>query len=164
MNYPAVWFRPTFEIDNWDPVIRNEQARDIAEKLSGYRYVHFSIDPTNRVVLRTRWWPRFASSWDVAKDEVTRPAPFGICEVYYSIPQRCPSFLTVNYLRCGERTSYSTLLRAVKLTEFIASQNQLHAIVCQAISRRLSERLLNRWGYVRHAAKVGSNHFIRRLG
>ena len=71
--------------------------------------------------------------------------------------------MAVNYLTCGERTSYRTLWLGVQMIEHIARQRESVAIVCQAYSDRLSERLMHRWGYVRHALTLGDNHYIRRL-
>jgi hypothetical protein len=71
--------------------------------------------------------------------------------------------MAINYVTCGEQTSYRTLLLAGQVLEEIARSRKSIAIVCQAVSVRLSERLMHRWGFVRHALTVGENHYIRRL-
>ena len=71
--------------------------------------------------------------------------------------------MAINYLTSGEQTSYRTLLLGVQVLEEIARSRKSIAIVCQTYSDRLTERLMNRWGYVRHALSLGDNHYIRRL-
>ncbi len=111
-----------------------------------------------------RWVPRWATQWDVLKDQITRPNPLETCTIFYAFPKRTPGFLSVGYLLCGPETKYRTLRAAVDLVEGIARGQGSQAIVCQAFSERLTERLMNRWGYVRHALSLGPNHYIRRLG
>ena len=70
--------------------------------------------------------------------------------------------MSVLYARSGPDTQYKTLLRAVSIMDEIATLSNSNAIVCQMISERGTERLMQRWGYVRHATSLGDNHYIKR--
>jgi len=127
------------------------------------RFAQLSILSDGSIIHQSRWFPRWASRWDVAKDETVRSAVRGECRIFYSFPMRAPGFMAVNYLTCGEQTSYQTLLVGKQLLEEIARRRKSIAIVCEAYSDRLSERLMRRWGFVRHALTLGEQHYIRRL-
>jgi len=71
--------------------------------------------------------------------------------------------MSVLYAQSGPNTQYKTLYCAVTVMDEIARLRDAQAIVCQTISPRASERLMNRWGYIRHAQTLGDNHFIKRL-
>lgn len=113
--------------------------------------------------IQKRLWPRIASSFDVFWDEKVSSGEPNSCRVFLSFPKRAPGYLTVNYLCTGPNTEYRILARATKIVDQIAIVRNCQAIVCQVISQRISERLLQRWGYVPHAQSLGNGHFIRRL-
>ena len=115
------------------------------------------------LTIQKRLWPRIASSFDVFWDEKISAGECNSCGVFFSFPKSAPGFMTVNYLRTGPNTEYRILARAKKIVDQIAISRNCQAIVCQVISRRISERLLQRWGYVPHAKSLGNGHFIRRL-
>ncbi len=71
--------------------------------------------------------------------------------------------MSVLYALSGPKTQYTTFYRAVVVLDEIARLRDSDAIVCQVINLQASERLMNRWGYVRHALARGDNHYIKRL-
>ena len=71
--------------------------------------------------------------------------------------------MSLLYARSGPNTQYKTILRAVEVVDEIAKLKNTKSIVCQAVGIRATERLMNRWGYVRHATVLGDNHYIKRL-
>lgn len=135
-----------------------------------YRYAQFSLrqsplgEDSFSFEFFPRWAPRFASRWDVLVDTWRPRANTGECCVFYAFPWRTPGYMAVQYLVCGQQTPYATLRRSVEIVSWIARARRCHAVVCQAISDRLSERVMNRWGYVRHAKTLGPSHYILRLG
>lgn len=137
--------------------------------VAGYRYAQFSLrrsiqsDSLFQLEFTPRWVPRFASRWDVLRDTLKPRAVVGECCVYYAFPLRTPGFMAVQYLVCGQQTPYETLRRSVEIVSWIARARGCQAVVCQAISDRLSERIMNRWGYVQHAKTLGPGHYILRL-
>ena len=148
-------------LSKWEP--SSSANEDFLLRTTASRFAQLSLFSDGSISHQSRWFPRWASQWDIAKDETKRSAPTGECRVFYSFPIRTPGFMAINYLTSGEQTSYRTLLLGVQVLEEIARSRKSIAIVCQAYSDRLTERLMNRWGYVRHALSLGDNHYIRRL-
>ena len=132
------------------------------EKLHSIRYAELLVT-SSFLEIRKRFWPRLASYWDVFWDEKISKGNVNSCHVFFSFPRKAPGFLTVNYFRTGAQTEYSTILFATQVIEQIARIRACRAIVCQVISKRISERLMKRWGYVPHAKSLGAGHYIRRL-
>ncbi len=97
-------------------------------------------------------------------DRVARTLPEDECRFYFAFPRRAPGFMSLLYVHAGEKTYYQTFHRGIAAIESVARLHRSHAIVCQVTNDRLTERLMERWGYERHAPQLGENHFIRRLG
>lgn len=139
------------------------------QQVARYRYAQFSLrqaaddDSLFEFGFVPRWVPRFASRWDVLLDTSSPRAIAREARVYYAFPWRSPGFMAVQYLVCGHQTSYATLRHCVEIVAWIARARGCQAVVCQAISDRLSERVMNRWGYVQHAKTLGPGHYIHRL-
>lgn len=71
--------------------------------------------------------------------------------------------MSVLYAHSGPNTSYRTVYKGVTVVDEIAGIRNARAIVCQATNTRLTERLMRRLGYVRHAPLLGNNNYIKRL-
>jgi hypothetical protein len=110
-----------------------------------------------------RWWPRVGSEWESMMDSYLPRLPADHCRVYYAFPMRSPGFMSVLYAHSGPNTCYRTLYRGVTAVDEIAKIRNAEAIVCQVTNTRLTERLMRRLGYVRHAFSLGDNHYIKRL-
>ena len=134
-----------------------------ADRIRSWNYGELELFDGKLLGIYPRWWPRIASEWESFRDSAIRSLPTDFCRVYYAFPRRVPGFMSVLYARSGPNTKYKTLYRAVVVMEEIARLRDSHAIVCQMINLRASERLMNRWGYVRHALALGNNHYIKRL-
>jgi hypothetical protein len=130
--------------------------------LTGIWAAEFLVNDSN-VTVQKRMWPRIASSFDVFWDEKFAVGESNSCRVFFSFPKRASGFMTINYFRTGPNTEYRIIARAATMVEQIAISRGCQGIVCQVISRRISTRLLLRWGYVPHAKSLGNGHFIRRL-
>ena len=133
------------------------------DRVRKWNYAELELSDGKLLGIYPRWWPRLASQWESFQDGYIRNLPVDFCRVYYAFPRRAPGFMSVLYARSGPKTQYKTLYRAVVVMDEIARLRNTDAIVCQTISPRASERLMNRWGYVRHAFAVGENHYIKRL-
>jgi hypothetical protein len=137
--------------------------RDDADRVRSCRYGEVVLRDGEFVAIYPRWWPRVASQWDVMRDDYLRSLDRDECRFYYSFPIRTPGFMSLNYAHSGPKTQYKTLRRGVLIADEIAAIRQANAIVCQAFNQRVTEALMNRWGYVRHASRLGSNHYIKRF-
>ena len=133
------------------------------DRIRMWSYGELELSDGKLLRIYPRWWPRIASQWESFQDSYIRNLSADFCRVYYAFPRRAPGFMSVLYARSGPKTQYKTLYRAVTVTDAIARLRNSDAIVCQTISPHASERLMNRWGYVRHAFVLGDNHFIKRL-
>jgi len=133
------------------------------ERIAGWRYGEIVIANGCLQRIQPRWWPRWGTVWGAAFDRVIRMLPDDECRFYYAFPIRSPGFLSLLYVHAGERTSYRTFHQGIVAIERIARLRKAQAIVCQVTNDRLTERLMQRWGYVRHAKHAGDNHYICRL-
>ena len=142
------------------PVHSIEQNR---ESLRSWRYGEIEIANGQLTSIYPRWWPRLGSRWESYWDRYNRKLPTDFCVAYYAFPRSAPGYMSLLYARSGPSTQYKTIYRAVFTLEQIAKLRNSNAIVCEMISERGTERLMNRWGYVRHALSLGDNHYIKRL-
>ena len=137
---------------------------DVAmNRLQAIRYAEVVLRKGHFVAIYPRWWPRIASHWDAWKDSYLRPLNREECRVYYSFPMGSPDYMAINYVVAGPSTSYSTLMRAMMTINTIATSRNASGIVCQATNSRLTERLMSRWGFEKHALSLGDDHYIKRL-
>ncbi|MCY2986239.1 MAG: hypothetical protein NTY15_21640 [Planctomycetota bacterium] len=133
------------------------------DRIQSWRYGEVELSNGELVALYPRWWPRVGSQWESWQDSYHRTLPTDWCRAYYAFPRRAPGFMSVLYARSGPGTQYKTISRAVSAMDEIARIRDSQAIVCQMVSERGTERLMKRWGYVRHAFSLGDNHYIKRL-
>ena len=134
-----------------------------AEKVSSWRYGEIELANGRLNAIYPRWWPRMGSLWESRWDNFYRTMPADHCIAYYAFPHSAPGYMSVLYARSGPNTQYKTVYSAVSTMDQIAKLRNSNAIVCQMVSQRGTERLMNRWGYVRHATSLGDNHYIKRL-
>jgi hypothetical protein len=158
MTGPDRWRIASFRLGSLDRI-----APETADVLRRTRYGELSVRGTADLRLFPRWWPRIATHWDVLKDSYIKRLDEDECSFYYSFPRSSPGFMTVNYIVSGPKTHYPTLKYGIGLIDQIASLCAAKAIVCQTCNARLSETVMNRWGYVQHAQSLGNNHYIKRL-
>lgn len=133
------------------------------DRVRSWRYGEVELSDGEIVAIYPRWWPRVGSQWESWQDSYLRTLPPDSCRAYYAFPRRAPGFMSVLYARSGPRTQYKTISRAARAMDEIAGIRDAQAIVCQMVSERGTERLMKRWGYVRHAFALGDNHYIKRL-
>ena len=134
-----------------------------ADRIRSWNYGELELFDGKLLGIYPRWWPRIPSKWESFRDNAFRSLPTDVCRTYYAFPRRAPGFMSVLYALSGPKTQYTTFYRAVVVLDEIARLRDSDAIVCQVINLQASERLMNRWGYVRHALARGDNHYIKRL-
>jgi len=131
--------------------------------IRAWRYGEVELSNGEFVGIYARWWPRFGSQWETWQETYNPTLPPDSCRAYYAFPRKAPGFMSVLYARSGPSTQYKTIYRAVNAMDEIAKLRDAQAIVCQMVTERGSERLMKRWGYVRHAFSLAGNHYIKRL-
>lgn len=116
-----------------------------------------------RVVLRP--WPKTVSLLDVWFDRAVRHRlrPGNRCQLYFNQPARLPDYLTLRYVVSSADTTLGTFHGALEVLDEIARIKRTQAIVCDASNRRISARLLARWGWEPHCASRWHRHYIKRF-
>jgi len=110
-----------------------------------------------------RWWPHSGNMLQVYWDQLFRGLARDRCELFYHAPLSAPQFLTVDFVHSGPATSWGTLYAASLILDEIAKIRGASAIVGHVTNRRISDRLLRRWGWEAHCLNWKGRHFIKRF-
>ena len=110
-----------------------------------------------------RWWPHYGSLVEFLWDRKLRRMPGDRCELFYHQSLASPGFLTLDYVRTGCATRLTTCYTASLVLDEIARLRKTNAIVCNVINDRISDRLLERWGWEAHCPTWSGRHFIKRF-
>jgi hypothetical protein len=86
------------------------------------------------------------------------------CLIYYNAPRRCPAYLVAAYILTFAGTRYDTVHRACDVLDEVARIRQSEAIVCHVTNRRMSDRVMERFGWRKQAIHPRRRHFIKRFG
>ncbi|QDT11054.1 hypothetical protein [Planctomycetes bacterium K23_9] len=86
-----------------------------------------------------------------------------ICWLDYHQPIGMPQFLTLDYIRAGERAGYKTFLGAIHVLNEIARIRSATAIVAHISNSTITDRFLQRQGWERHLKQWSGRHWIRRF-
>lgn len=115
--------------------------------------------------IELRPWPTLVTRLRVWCDNRRRSSapPQDVCRLYYDQLWRQPNFLALKYVVSGPGTSFATARCAARTLDAIADIKRTDAIVCEASNARISERLLDRWGWQRHLIGSSRRHYIKRL-
>jgi hypothetical protein len=127
------------------------------------RYGVVVVRNDRNVTVRRRLFPKMPSRIDVWVDARWRRLPNNELQLYYNAPQRCPGFLVLAYARAGPKTSVATLRTGLLVLDEIAKIMRMQAIVCEATNPRLTSRVMDYFGYIRHAQHLKGYHYIKRF-
>lgn len=152
MSDPATWGLPAVS-----SIVENKKL------VSEWRYGTIILRHGDITTIQARWWPRWGSLWGAMSDRVVRTLPDDECRFHYSFPRSATGYMSLLYVHAGEKTSYRTFHRGIVALEEIALLRHARGIVCQVTNDRLTDRMMTRWGYAKHAESLGDNHYIRRL-
>ncbi len=86
-----------------------------------------------------------------------------LCWLDYHQPLGMPSFLTLDYIRSGRFAGYKTFVGACHVLDEIARIRGASAIVAHVSNHNITDRLLTRLGWQRHAEHWQGRHWIRRF-
>lgn len=84
------------------------------------------------------------------------------CRLYYNQPLSCPGFLSLQYVESACGSTLATFRTALRIFDEIAAVKRVGAVLCEASNVRISERLLERWGWERHCRNSPYRHYIKR--
>jgi hypothetical protein len=83
--------------------------------------------------------------------------------LYYNRPRRFPNFLILKYAESTRNTSMKTLVRAMAALDEIGRLLDSDAALCDVSNRRISRRLLGRFGWTPHCPSWFHRHYIKRF-
>ncbi len=85
------------------------------------------------------------------------------CRLFYNQPWGSANFLTLRYVVSTRDCTLATFHGALVVLDEIARIKGSDAIVCDACNRRISDRLLARWGGEPHTSDRRHRNFIKRF-
>ncbi len=114
--------------------------------------------------IRLRPWPKGASLVGVWLGQRRHKRDSGDrCRLYYNQPWGSSNFLSLRYMASTRDCRLATFHGALVVLDEIARIKRSDAIVCDACNRRISDRLLARWGWEPHTSDRRHRHFIKRF-
>lgn len=142
-----------------------ERVDEGAERLRRWRAGVIITEGGELRAIRRRWWAKRKSYFGVQIAGRLEHAlvPGDICRLYYHQPFSIPDFLTLSYVVSGRACRYATFRKATRVLDQIARIKGAWAIVCHLSNARISDRLLQRWGWTRHCLDMRGRHYIKRF-
>jgi hypothetical protein len=113
--------------------------------------------------VQRRWMPISHSSLHIWFDSKFKTAPDRYCFLDYTGTRRMPGYITVDYARSGSGTTFESLRVALTTLDQIAAGRQAVAIFAHIGTSAISDRLLERFGWQRHASNLKGRHWIKRF-
>lgn len=117
------------------------------------------------VAIHFRWLPKLISWpewWPVGSAYHATGRP-DHCLLYYNQPWGHANFLALKYMVSTTDTSYATFRAALVALDGVAQLKRTDALVCDAFNRRISDRLLQRFGWEPHAPSRWHRNYIKRF-
>ena len=149
----SVYFQRDLDADLARAMIE-KQRYGVIETMAGRLVaIHFRWLP--KLVSWPEWWPVGASYH--ASGQSDR------CLLYYNQPLRCSNYLALKYMVTTRGTSYATFRAALEALDGVAELKQTDALLCDAFNRRISDRLLKRFGWEAHRPQRWHRNFIKRF-
>ncbi|MGI9429829.1 MAG: hypothetical protein ACR2NM_14295 [Bythopirellula sp.] len=117
------------------------------------------------VALHFRPWPKLVAWPEILPVGPTYHArgQADRCLLYFNQPRSCPNYLALKYLVSTQGTSYTTARAALTTLDAIAALKGSDAILCDAFNKRLSERMLQRFGWEAHKPQRWHRNYIKRF-
>ncbi|MEX0936621.1 MAG: hypothetical protein WDZ59_02095 [Pirellulales bacterium] len=141
-----------------------------AETIRARRYGVIEVRGRRLVAVRLRPLPTLLSlpellplGWSFRRWRYHRRGPADVCWVYYNQPRQFPNFLALKYLVSTRGTSAATCRVALEVLDVIARLKQTDALLCDVGNRRISDRLMARWGWEPHKPQRWHRNFIKRF-
>lgn len=136
-----------------------------AEQLRRGRYGVIEAGGSRIVAVHLRPWPKLVSwpeFWPAGTDYHARGAA-DRCWLYFNQPRRFSNFLALRYIISTHGTSFATFRAALRALDRLAELKRSDALLCDAANTRLSDRLLQRFGWEPHTAARWRRNFIKRF-
>jgi len=148
-----LWPQTITQLDANATLIRRARYGVIESTAGGFRRLRLRVTPTIVTIDSARLWGPLIHRLD----------PRDRCRLYYNQPLGHDRFLALKYGVSGRGCALETIQSALEALEAIAAIKQIDAIVCQVWNARLTERVMNRFGWERHTADQRGRHYIKRF-
>ena len=147
----------------WFETITDLQRQ--ADRVRLRRYGVIDVVDGRFVGVRLRPWPKIASvvegklwgAW------LHRRLSGDRCSLYYNQPHRFANFLAAAYAWSTRACSLASIRTALAVLDEIARIKGSDALLCDVIGSEISDRLLERWGWQRHAPSLFHRNYIKRF-
>lgn len=136
-----------------------------AEVLRQRRYGRIEVEAGRLCRIVVRPIPKRASLWESRLWGPWRHhySSGDRCWLYYNQPAGFPQFLALQYVQSTRGTTFATFRLALGVLDEVARIKGVDALLCDASNRRISPRLLARWGWEPHAPMRWRRNYIKRL-
>ncbi len=143
----------------------NSEIREAMTAVAKQRYGMIRVVAGEIVEVRFRLCPRWVSWMEVIWWEHwrRRAAHKDECRLYYSQPRGHSHYLTLNYVASNSGTTFATARRALTALDQVALIKRSDALLGHITNRRISDRLLERWGWQQHLQNTRQRHWIKRF-
>jgi hypothetical protein len=134
-----------------------------ADQVRSWRCGRIIVCDGELVAVRRRFFNASASIAQVMWQAGWGRSDNSQCVIDYHSPLGMPGFITLDYIRSGQKAGYRTLRQAVRTLEQIARIKQVHAIVAHVTNPLITDRFLTRLGWQQHCLTWKGRHWIRRF-
>lgn len=129
------------------------------------RYGVIEVAVGKLVAIHFRPWPKLISTteaqwlggWQHGRRRKDQ------CLLYYNQPVGHSNFLALKYVVTSFGTTYRTVRKSLLILDQVACFKKSDAIVAEITNNRISDRALERMGWVKHFPRSRKRHFIRRF-
>ena len=135
------------------------------EVVLGGRYGTIQIEAGLLTEVRFRPFPKRVSIWETRGLGAWRHRgrPGDRCQLYFNQPRSIPDLLALIYVESTAQSTLRTIYRGLEVLDQIARLKGCDAIVSDVSNQRISDRMLERHGWVRHCLHLRGRHFIKRF-
>ncbi len=145
-----------------------ETVTDIAaqaDRLRSRRYGVIEVVDGELHSVRLRPFPKIVTAIGprLFGERTHRHQPGDWCRLYYNQPLRHSNFLAVTYVVSSRDCTLQTFRQATRLLDRIAEIKRTDALLCDVANSRISDRLLERWGWEAHCPQAWHRNFIKRF-
>lgn len=135
----------------------------VGRNVVGWRYGVIEVRDGREYNIRRRWIPKIPNLCQAWIDRKWRRLPNTDLRIYYNLPLSSPGFLVLAYALSGRNGTLATLRMGLRVLDEVGKLHRVQAIVCHATEPKLTEKVMEYFGYVRHAPQLKGHHYIKRL-
>jgi hypothetical protein len=147
----------------WIDVVTDLESRTDVLRKRRYGVIVAEHGQLSQIILRP--WPKVVSLAEVLfwGHRFHDQRPGDRCWLYYNQPLRHGNFLALKYVLSSRDATLQTFRCCLTVLDEIARIKHTDALVCEASNVRISDRLLQRWGWEAHVPSSRRRHFIKRF-